>query len=124
MLAKAALRWLDRGGGPVWTYTHRWREIPIDAWGPIFVWASCEKITQVREAKALGYRTAITLNSFSSECSYELNGELLIPCPEQTRGRSCVECRLCLDRSTKHEASIAFAVHGKREHKVRLPTVF
>jgi hypothetical protein len=44
-LGKAATRWRERGGGKVWTYTHRWKTVPRRNWGPdISVLASVEDI--------------------------------------------------------------------------------
>jgi hypothetical protein len=37
VLAGASARWLARGGGRVWTYTHSWRRIPVHAFWPISV---------------------------------------------------------------------------------------
>jgi hypothetical protein len=38
----------------------------------------------------------------------------MIPCPAETRGKTCVECRLCVDQDL-HQlgAGIAFALHGQ-----------
>jgi hypothetical protein len=62
VLAAAARRWIKRGGGDVWTYTHRWRDIPVELWGPIRVWASTETVAEALEAKSLGYRASMTLD--------------------------------------------------------------
>ena len=43
-LGEAVARFQKRGGGRCWTYTHRWREVPREAWGPISVLASVERI--------------------------------------------------------------------------------
>lgn len=123
LLAEAARGYMDRGGGPVWTYTHRWREIPRSAWGPIHVWASCEHTHEVQAALKRGYRASITVLRFNDERRHQVRGMDVIPCPEQTRGMTCVECRLCLDRSQRHDAVIAFAVHGRDSWKVRLPVL-
>lgn len=63
-LVEAGQRWRDRGGGAVWTYTHRHREIPRSAWGSIAVMASVEDGSEVRWALSRGYGIAITVQAF------------------------------------------------------------
>lgn len=128
MLAGAAERWLLRGGGPVWISTHRWRSIPRSAWGPIRVFASVESIEDVREAKARGYPAWFTIAEFPSDKRFSIDGESFIPCPAETRGTTCVACRICLDRDMlKLGATITFAVHGGgngvERTKKRLPVI-
>jgi len=132
LLAASAIRWRLRRGGSVWTYTHLWRRVPIDAWGPIRVLASVESVRDAVEAHSWGYAPALTVRSFASDRAYPLRGGKLrggrslklVPCPAQTRGATCVECRLCLDRDL-HAAGVAigFALHGKQSGKVHLPVV-
>jgi hypothetical protein len=125
-LASAAHRWLARGGGTVWTYTHRWRKIPRSAWGEISVLASVEKPHEMREALARGYAPAITLREFPSDKAFELEMVKVIPCPAETFGTTCVECRLCLDRDlVRMKAAIGFAVHGFGKDRAarRLPVL-
>lgn len=114
LLVGAARRWRERGGGLVFTFTHQWRTIPRSAWGPISVLASCETPEQVEEARAQGYSPAITVEQHESDRPIEVAGTRIIPCPNQTRGRTCVECRLCLDADKLFErrAGIAFQIHG------------
>lgn len=123
-LAAAAARYLERGGGPVWTYTHRWHEVPVKSWGAIVVWASCETLPEVRLAQALGYRVALTQKAFESNRLHMwADGFKVLPCPAETRGRTCVSCRLCLDRLPRKQIAIGFALHGQRTNKTRLPVV-
>jgi hypothetical protein len=114
MLGEAAARWRARGGGSVWTYTHAWRDVDRSNWGPsVSVLASVEKPADIPRARAHGYAPAIVVERHKSAAAYELEGTRVIPCPAETLGKTCVECRLCLDRDLYGmSAGIAFAVHG------------
>lgn len=128
VLAAAAARWLERGGGRVWTYTHRWLEIPRSSFGPIQALASVEAPEDLEKARALGYVPSVVVDSFPDGKGRAFSlprapGWRALPCPAETRGRSCVECRLCLDTDALYErrAAIAFSLHGTQRAKVRLP---
>lgn len=131
MLASSAIRWRLRGGGTVWTYTHRWTDVSREAWGPdISVLASVESVEDAHYARELGYAPAIVVDHHAGERAYELregkHSLTVVPCPQQTRGVTCVECRLCLDRPLfEMGLGIAFAVHGTqvRSAKRRLPVL-
>ena len=129
VLAGAAARWRARGGGVVWTYTHRWREIPRSAWGEISVLASCETPEQVRDARGRGYAPALVVTEFPDRRAFRLRGIVgrVVPCPAETGKRTCVECRLCFDDRALLEraAVIGFAVHGlgSSELRARLPVL-
>jgi hypothetical protein len=114
LLGEAAARWRARGGGSVWSYTHSWRDIDRSSWGPsLNVLASIETPSDIRAARAKGYAPAIVVERHESPKAYEIEGTKVIPCPAETLGRTCVECRLCLDRDLySMRAGIAFAVHG------------
>lgn len=117
MLGDEAERWVQRRGGASWTYTHAWREIPHEAWrSAISVLASVERPEDIEVARAAGYAAAITLEQFPSDRAFRLSGTTarMIPCPAETRGRTCVECRLCLDdkKLLERDIAIAFALHG------------
>jgi hypothetical protein len=124
-VASEARQWRVRGGGAVWTYTHRWREIPITAWAGIRVWASCETLADVRAAQERGYRAALVRDSFPTERRHLLGdfGELptvkVVPCPYETRGVTCVKCRLCLDAPIERDVVIGFRAHGQGLNKAR-----
>lgn len=106
----------DYRGGSVWTYTHAWRDIPREAWGRISVLASCESMRDAREARARGYVPALIVAEHPEDgrAWEDDNGERWVPCPEQTRGVPCVDCRLCFDPP----AGITFAAHGQRRKRV------
>lgn len=115
LLAAETETWLRRGGGTVWTYTHRWREIPAESWGRIAVWASCETKEDIREAHRLSYRASVVVEQHKSEKMYDWHGFKVLPCAFETRGKTCVECRLCLDAPLDPRVVIGFAVHGQGE---------
>jgi hypothetical protein len=114
LLAGAAKRWRARGGGSVWTFTHTWRTVPRAAWGPdISVLASVERAEEIASARRQGYAAAIVVPEHPSSRAYRLPGSItpIVPCPAETKGRTCAECRLCLDRDLMGVA-IGFAAHG------------
>ncbi len=115
-LAGAARRWRDRGGGAVWSFTHAWREVPRDAWGSISVLASVERPEDIDVARAAGYAAAIVVDKFPSYRAFSLPGSStkIVPCPAETRGKTCVQCRLCLDADAllERNVAIAFEAHG------------
>ncbi|MGD9749401.1 MAG: hypothetical protein AB7W59_00235 [Acidimicrobiia bacterium] len=127
VLAAAAERWMARGGGRVWTYTHSWRRIPRSEWGVIQVLASCEHPRETALARRQGYAVALVVRSFNGRRAYAVDGmeERLVPCPAETAGTTCVACRLCLDADGLHARgrAIGFAVHGRDAGKAkrRLP---
>ena len=116
LLAGAASRWRERGGGSIWTYTHRHQGVPRRAWGPdISVLASVESPDQVEDAHRRGYRgVAIVVPKFADDKAYKLPGTQVVvtPCVQETRGVPCVDCRLCFD-ADRLNTVIGFAVHGQ-----------
>jgi len=123
----AARIWRSRGGGRVWTFTHRWRDIPRRAWGVISVLASVETALEAEHARVLGYVPALVVQRFETSKAFRVAGSStrFIPCPAETKGTTCVECRLCLDaeKLRERDMGIAFAVHGRQSGKVALPVV-
>lgn len=113
-LGGAIDRWLGRGGGPGWTFTHNWRKIRREKFGPISALASVETVRDAEEAIELGYSPAITAVSFREDRMHKLRKSKVrvIPCPAQTRGRTCASCGLCL-KPLPEGVAIGFAVHGK-----------
>jgi hypothetical protein len=117
ILAEAARNWIRRGGGTVWTYTHRWREIPVSAFGPIAVWASTETFADAALAKARGYSVSITLpeEAYEGDKRQDMGSLSVIPCPWESRGVSCIRCRLCFKEATlPPNAAIGFQIHGMK----------
>jgi hypothetical protein len=122
ILAAAAVRWRTRGGGKVWTFTHSWRSVPAEAWGPIASLASCENTSDVHKAMARGYAAALVVAEFpNGDRAFDVgDGVKAIPCPAETRGTTCVQCRLCLDQPLRElKRAVAFKVHGHTAKRAR-----
>ncbi len=119
VLGRAATVWHVKGGGAVWTYTHSWREILRSAWGPhISVLASVEKATDAAEARRAGYAPAIVVRDFpNGERAWDNNGTRWVPCPAETRGMACIDCRLCFGTSKLERIGIAFEAHGRGRNR-------
>lgn len=121
-LALAADRWLARGGGSVWTYTHRWAQIPRATFGPISVLASVETPVQAEHAISRGYTPAMTVTHFlTKRVAYRIPASphlQVVPCPAQTGDVTCNECRLCMGSLPKGRV-VGFAVHGQGAAKAR-----
>ena len=85
--------------------------------------ASIDQTSQSYGARDQGYAPAIVVSEHVSEKAYYLAGSDIkwIPCPNQTRGVGCVDCRLCFDsdRLEQQGLGIAFAVHGVRKDQVK-----
>ncbi len=123
ILGAVSERWILRGGGQPWSFTHSWREVPRSAWGPfVSVLASVERPEEVLEARRRGYPSALVVPAIEHDRALPLEGapgHRLIPCPAETRGTTCVECRLCLDRDLlAMRAVIGFAAHGTGRDQV------
>lgn len=114
IVSAACYRYVERGGGPVWTYTHAWRTVARRSWGQVSVFASCETPLDVAAAAARGYATSIVVEEFPSDRAYDVDGVNVIPCPAQTRDRACSNCRLCFDDQARRRSgkTIGFALHG------------
>mgnify|MGYP000857668461 CR=1 FL=1 len=112
-LANAAEKW----DGPVYSYTHSWKNIPVKNWGKISVLASVENISDAAAALKAGYAPAIVVKHHEDEKAYMNNGIKIIPCPNQTRDVKCQKCGLCMNSNMLKEqnAAIAFSVHGVRK---------
>lgn len=121
-------RFKSRRGGDGWGYTHRWRTIPADSYGPAMsILASVETLPEVEQAIELGYTPAMTMRFFYHKTAYRLPGlesVKVIPCPEQTRGIKCNKCRLCMKKLPKGTA-IGFELHGTGASQAahRLPII-
>lgn len=120
MLSAAARRWLDRGGGAVWTYTHRWRTVAREAWPWISVLASIERPDEVALARARGYVPAITVPHYPDGArAFDFGGVRAIPCPAEIGSMTCAQCGLCWDdeRLAERGLAIAFAAHGPKRSR-------
>ena len=115
VVASAAQRFMARGGGQAWTYTHAWRRVQRRTWRNVSVLASCETTEDARKAIAKGYAPAMVVERFDGPKAFELDGIKLIPCPAQTRDNvTCESCRLCWNADALHArgTGIAFEAHG------------
>jgi len=121
LLAAAARRYSSRHLRAVWTYTHAWRFLPRRLWGSISVLASCETPDDVRDARRRGYATALVVANGRGDRLYESGSMKVLPCPEQTRGIPCAQCRLCQRDDYLRDAgiTIAFTVHGSVASKAK-----
>lgn len=118
-VSRAAERWIARGGGPVWTYTHGWKVVSRPVWGAVSVLASCETLQDVALARHRGYAPSIVVDEFPSHRRFSVSegGDTaeVVPCPAQTRDDvTCSSCRLCFDDGKLRRLGIVigFAVHG------------
>ena len=96
-----------------WTYTHAWRTVSRASWGRVSVLASCHTEAECLEAMALGYAASMTVSKMPAK-AYKVDGVTFVPCLEQTKGRTCVECRLCLRDAfnLKNKIVILFEIHS------------
>ena len=107
-------------GRSCWTYSHAWRDVDFSSWDPaVAVRASCETPEQIIGAHARGYPAVLTVDEHPSdgkawETAY---GDKIVPCPEQTKGTNCVDCRLCWQ--APKGVTISFAVHGQGADKAK-----
>lgn len=126
-LSRAAGNWRARGGGRVFTYTHSWRKIQRRHWGKhISVLASVESLPDAGEALKQGYAPALLVAHHPADGrAYDVFPPLgrairVVPCPAETRKRTCTECGLCLGNVdlVKMRTAIAFSAHGTLEAEV------
>lgn len=125
-IAKASGRYMARGGGRVWTYSHAWKNIPRSHWGKVSVLASVDSLREAHEAIAAGYAPAMAVPKFESHKAYLIDGIKFIPCPAQTKDDvTCSDCKLCAKseflESTK--TGILFEAHGVSKNKIKLRVV-
>lgn len=123
VLSKAVDRWKKRGGGDVWSYTHAYKHVSRDHWGQVSTLASVDKVEDILSARANGYAPAIVVDHHISEKAYTLPGSdvKFIPCPNQTRGVGCTDCKLCFNDTRLYNSNmgIAFAVHGIKKAELK-----
>lgn len=122
LVSAAAERYMARGGGQVWTYTHAWRTVRRRSWGKVSVLASCETPADVTAARRRGYATSLVVEQFKGRRRYRERRQTILPCPAQTTHEvTCSDCRLCFDdtRLREQKISIGFEVHGDRVTKER-----
>ncbi len=111
-LARGAARWQ----GPVWSYTHAWRDVSRLSWGRVSILASCEALGEVVAAREAGYAAALVVAHHPQDgrAFRTPEGVKVIPCPSQTRDVKCTDCKLCWNDELllAQGACISFAAHG------------
>jgi len=116
-MARGAAVW----PGPVWSYTHAWRDVSRKSWGIVSVLASCESASEVAEALDAGYAPALVVSHHPADGRATRNedGIKMIPCPSQTRNVSCADCKLCWDDEMliAQRACITFSAHGSTKKR-------
>lgn len=119
VLAQAAQRFIRRGGGPVWTYTHQWRITTPQDWAPIQVFASCERRSQVHLALRRGFEPALISENPRPELDHGLRA---FPCPADRGNTDCARCGWCYRKPERRRGRVlTFKVKGpgKGTRKVR-----
>lgn len=123
IVGSAMLRYSAKNGQIAYTYTHAWRDVKKASWQGTSVLASCETVEDIKKARELGYASTIVVESHPENGrAYFKQGELLIPCPAQTRDdMNCTKCKLCFDAQKLFDrrASVAFAPEGNTGKKMR-----
>lgn len=123
VLASASRKWMEKGGLAVWGYTHAWRDVSKDSWNGVSILASVESVKDAKKAlREHKYAPALVVNNHPEDGrAYDIGGVTMVPCPEQTRGVPCIDCRLCWDADAlaARKTGIAFAVHGNRVNNVK-----
>lgn len=118
-IAKAVEGWK---GGPVWSYTHGWKQVARENWGKISVLASVDRVEDMPLAFSRGYAPAVVVAAHPKDgkAFRREDGTKIIPCPAQTRDVTCVECGLCMNATMLHSqrAAISFAAHGVSKRKL------
>lgn len=114
IVADAAERFVKRGGGTPWTYTHAWRRVRRSAWGSVSVLASVETLDDARRAMKRRYAPARVVPKFAGDKAWKEGDVTWIPCPAQTRDVTCDNCKLCWNATglLQRGAGIAFEAHG------------
>lgn len=116
IVSAAAERYMERGGGPVWTYTHAWATVERASWGRVSVLASCETSDQIEAARSRGYAPSVVVEEFPTNTRYQSVplGTEVLPCPAQTAHVNCSTCRLCMNDGQLLERgyAIGFELHG------------
>jgi hypothetical protein len=95
-----------------WTYAHAWETIKRVSWGAMSVLASCHTKDEVKRAMSRGYAASIVTADMPDK-AFKEDGITYVPCLEQTKGITCVECRLCFDDSAllAKKIVIVFKLH-------------
>ncbi|XXX76098.1 hypothetical protein WMF30_51460 [Sorangium sp. So ce134] len=122
MLTGAVGRWRDRGS-TVNVPAHSWREVLHEAWCSSSMLASAERPEGIEPARATGCVAAVVVDmSPSDRVSFATGSSTtVVPCPAETRGKTCVEYRLCLgaDNLGRRNIGSACEAHGRMACRAR-----
>ncbi len=120
IVAQACKEYRQKNNQSVWTYTHAWRVIPREKWGDISVLASCETISETKQAMERGYAASIVrLKEF--EGSFLWQGIRMTACIEMTKGITCNQCKICFNdkKLRDNKTVVCFFPHGSRAEKAK-----
>jgi len=106
VIGQAMVDYVERTGQGCWAYTHSWREIGVEEWQGAKVWASCERVEEVKEARERGYSAVVIVREKQPG---------MVMCPAMTHGLTCAECMLCW---TGKKVVVGFYPHGRDKKKV------
>ena len=135
IIGAAMVKHEAKRGMKAWTYTHAWRDIPVDKWQGARALASCHRVSEADQAMTQGYPVALTVPPLSSNKLYRINrderGRFIkpieaIPCPAQfyrpdgRRFSTCEACSVCQDTQRLRAARrvVAFQPDGKSAKRV------
>ena len=102
-------------------YSHAWRRMTADdvertAAAGYVLNASCETVSDVEQALALGLPATIANDDVPEGTT--ISGKRVVTCPAQTReGTSCATCGLCA--KPQRAAVVRFQIHGTAKNKAR-----
>ncbi len=101
----------ERPDADVFTYTHAWRTLTPDVAPGVTVNASCESAAAIEDAVSAGWPTTVVdPGGADTLIGQTIGGRKVVQCPQQTKGLTCEQCRLCARPNRK--STVAFVVHG------------
>jgi hypothetical protein len=116
-------RWKARGGNKAFTYTHAHQAVKRSEWSNVSVLASIDSIEQAKAATEQGYACSLVVAEHASKKAFKVEGSDItwIPCPSQTMGKTCEECRICMDADKlfRDNQGVAFAAHGVYKNAIK-----
>lgn len=100
-----------------WSYTHAWRLFesnPFKGIVSVNFNASCDSITEIKEARAKGFDTVVIMPENAKSGAYD--GERIVICPAQVnKAITCDKCLLCFKKDRPY--SVGFRLHGNMKKK-------
>lgn len=99
------------------SYTHAWRRLRPE-WFAKHTRpnASCDTPIDVALASAAGWATVIVDNDGSLPGAV-IDGRRFVQCLFETKGKQCIECKLCAH--TSRPSAVVFVAHGTRKRAAR-----